>query len=827
MSNLSIRIKLLAIVIVTIVLVSIIIATKSIYEVNNLTNQTIEEYKERAFSNNIEEMKNYTTFAVNIAKDAYEKSKIENVKARKSTYLKSQTDFLFAMITKIYEDQKNKIPEAELKKVLLDAIGSVRYGQDNDYFFVYDKNSTILKLPLTPEREGTKNTGSHIKEFIKTAFEKGEGFVPYQQVIPGKPPREKLSNIRLFEPYEWVVGTGVYIDNEEKELKAKALEEISKIRFGQDGYFFVYDYDGTNIMHPINPALVGKNLMENKSKKGVYYIKDLIEAAKKGGGTILFDFQKTKDDPKLYDKIGYADGLQEWKWMIGTGVYIDNVEKNVEIMKQNSYEKISSIILGIVIIAVIVSIVLIAFISFFITKEIIFPLEKFEVGLLSFFKYLNKEVKNVEKIEVKNNDEIGIMGKFVNENIEKTNKLLKQDEALINNVKEVVLEINKGNLNNRIEAKTENESLEELKNILNEMLVLISSKVNNNLVAIDEVLQKYKKMDFRPRIENPHGEVAKEINSLADTINHLLVENKKNGLTLENSSHILLENVNKLNISSNEAAASLEETAAAIEEITSNIRNTTQNISKMATLSNQVTKSVTQGESLANTTTNAMDEINNQVNLINDAISVIDNIAFQTNILSLNAAVEAATAGEAGKGFAVVAQEVRNLASRSAEAAREIKSIVENATIKANEGKDISKNMIEGYVGLTKDIQQTITLIQDIEMSSKEQLVGIEQINDAVNQLDRQTQQNAMVSSQTHDVAIVTDEIAKMVVSDANEKEFIGKDEVSARDMNKTLSQKKDNSLNIVESKKVSKKQKETVVTSNKATNNDGEWESF
>ncbi|MFX4232695.1 methyl-accepting chemotaxis protein [Aliarcobacter butzleri] len=827
MSNLSIRIKLLAIVIVTIVLVSIIIATKSIYEVNNLTNQTIEEYKERAFNANIEEMKNYTTFAVNIAKDAYEKSKIENVKARKATYLKSQTDFLFAMITKIYEDQKNKIPEAELKKVLLDAIGSVRYGEDNDYFFVYDKNSTILKLPLTPEREGTKNTGSHIKEFIKTAFEKGEGFVPYQQVIPGKPPREKLSNIRLFEPYEWVVGTGVYIDNEEKELKAKALEEISKIRFGQDGYFFVYDYDGTNIMHPINPALVGKNLMENKSKKGVYYIKDLIEAAKKGGGTVLFDFQKSKDDPKLYDKIGYADGLQEWKWMIGTGVYIDNVEKNVEIMKQNSYEKISSIILGIVIIAMIVSIVLIAFISFFITKEIIFPLEKFEVGLLSFFKYLNKEVKNVEKIEVKNNDEIGIMAKFVNENIEKTNKLLKQDEALINNVKEVVLEINKGNLNNRIEAKTENGSLEELKNILNEMLVLISSKVNNNLVAIDEVLQKYKKMDFRPRIENPQGEVAKEINSLADTINHLLVENKRNGLTLEDSSHILLENVNKLNISSNEAAASLEETAAAIEEITSNIRNTTQNISKMATLSNQVTKSVNQGESLANKTTNAMDEINNQVNLINDAISVIDNIAFQTNILSLNAAVEAATAGEAGKGFAVVAQEVRNLASRSAEAAREIKSIVENATIKANEGKDISKNMIEGYVGLTKDIQQTITLIQDIEMSSKEQLVGIEQINDAVNQLDRQTQQNAMVSSQTHDVAIVTDEIAKMVVSDANEKEFIGKNEVSARDMNKTLSQKKDNSVNIVESKKVSKQQKNTIVSSDKTTNNDGEWESF
>ena len=264
----------------------------------------------------------------------------------------------------------------------------------------------------------------------------------------------------------------------------------------------------------------------------------------------------------------------------------------------------------------------------------------------------------------------------------------------------------------------------------------------------------------------------------------MLVENKSNGLTLDASSDILLSNVDKLNISSNEAAASLEETAAALEEITSNIRNNTQNIQKMATYSSSVTTSASHGEKLANQTTTSMDEINTQVNAINEAISVIDQIAFQTNILSLNAAVEAATAGEAGRGFAVVAAEVRNLASRSAEAAKEIKTIVENATSKANQGKDIANKMIEGYKELNQNIQETINLISDIEMSSKEQLLGIEQINDAVTSLDRQTQQNAQIASQTHDVAVITDEIAKLVVSNANAKEFIGKNEVKAKKMN-------------------------------------------
>ena len=336
-------------------------------------------------------------------------------------------------------------------------------------------------------------------------------------------------------------------------------------------------------------------------------------------------------------------------------------------------------------------------------------------------------------------------------------------------------------MNQTIIEKTENEGIEELKTGINDLFEIVSSKVDGDLNKISEALLSFQNLNFAHRITGDLGEVSVGLNSLANVVNEMLVENKANGLTLAKGSTSLLKNVDRLNESSTAAAASLEETAAAVEEVTATIRSNTENIAKMSNNSNIVTKSANDGEKLANQTSTAMDEINVQVKSINEAISVIDQIAFQTNILSLNAAVEAATAGEAGKGFAVVAAEVRNLASRSAEAAKEIKTIVENATLKANEGKNIAGNMIEGYKALNLNIQETTTLISDIEMSSKEQLNGIEQINTAVTQLDQQTQENAVIASQTHDIAEGTDKIAKLIVSNANEKEFIGKDEVKAK----------------------------------------------
>jgi methyl-accepting chemotaxis protein len=440
-----------------------------------------------------------------------------------------------------------------------------------------------------------------------------------------------------------------------------------------------------------------------------------------------------------------------------------------------------SIILGLIgaIIGIIIGILL--------TKQITNSLENFKEGLLSFFAYLNRDTANVSMLNDKANDEFGDMAKVVNQNIEKTQKGIDEDRRLINETIAVLSEFEQGDLCQRLDLEVSNPALMQLKDVLNKM----ADNLENNIDNVLHIIEEYSSYHYLNKISTKNLKehllkLANGVNTLGDSITEMLVENKVNGLTLDESSNILLANVDKLNISSNEAASSLEETAAALEEITSNIRNNTQNIQKMARYSNEVTASSAAGEKLASQTTLAMDEINVQVNSINEAITVIDQIAFQTNILSLNAAVEAATAGEAGKGFAVVAAEVRNLASRSAEAAREIKTIVENATQKANYGKDIATNMIDGYKQLNENINQTINLISDIEMSSKEQLSGIEQINDAVNSLDRQTQQNAAVASQTHDVAVLTDQIAKLVVSDADSKEFKGRSEAKAKSMTLT-----------------------------------------
>ncbi|MFA6789005.1 MAG: methyl-accepting chemotaxis protein [Arcobacteraceae bacterium] len=462
------------------------------------------------------------------------------------------------------------------------------------------------------------------------------------------------------------------------------------------------------------------------------------------------------------------------------GIKLEEINTSAITLRDEAKASLNTILM----IVSVVAILLFTTISLFIAQIVVNSLNNFKEGLLSFFAYLNREKAQTELLKISGKDEFAQMAKVVNENIIQTQKNIEEDRKLIDETIAVLSEFEQGDLCQRLDMNVSNPALMQLKDVLNKM----ADNLENNIDNVLHIIEEYSAYKYLNKIDTKHLKehllkLASGVNGLGDAITQMLLENKINGLTLDESSNILLENVDKLNASSNEAASSLEETAAALEQITSNIRHNTENIAQMSNFSSNVTESAREGEKLANQTTIAMEEIDNQVIAINEAISVIDQIAFQTNILSLNAAVEAATAGEAGKGFAVVAAEVRNLASRSAEAAKEIKALVEHATAKANDGKNIAGNMIVGYKQLNENISKTINLISDIEEASKEQLLGIEQINDAVTALDRQTQENAMVASQTHDVAVLTDEIAKLVVSDADSKQFRGRETAKAKPM--------------------------------------------
>ena len=434
-----------------------------------------------------------------------------------------------------------------------------------------------------------------------------------------------------------------------------------------------------------------------------------------------------------------------------------------------SDSQIKSLVTEISIISIILAILTISLI-FFIVKKATNPIGKLKDG---FENLLHSNDTNIS-LSVESKDEIGEVANLFNAYMDKVRAGLKQDEKVIEEASDILEKTGNGFFVYKVNSKASNPHVEDLKNKLNSMI--LSTK--ETLDKINETLRFYAESKYDYKIEDDGiygnlGSLTAGIKLVGNNTSEILAMVMNTGESLNNNTHTLSNASNNLSASSNQQAASLEETAAALEEITATIQANTQATNRMSQLAQNVTTSAKNGQDLANQTAKSMDDINTQVSSINVAIEVIDQIAFQTNILSLNAAVEAATAGEAGRGFAVVAAEVRNLANRSAQAAKEIKNIVQLASKKAQDGKEISDNMIHGYTELNENISNTIDTINEVARASKEQERGIVQINDAINTLDQATQKNAQVADE---ISIMATNIANMsnsLVSAASKASFI------------------------------------------------------
>ncbi|MCM2972909.1 methyl-accepting chemotaxis protein [Larsenimonas suaedae] len=233
------------------------------------------------------------------------------------------------------------------------------------------------------------------------------------------------------------------------------------------------------------------------------------------------------------------------------------------------------------------------------------------------------------------------------------------------------------------------------------------------------------------------------LDAMQTQLAHVVNDVRVNAESVGSASSQIASGNDDLSRRTQDQAASLEETAASMEEMTSTVKQNADNAAQANQLALNVRKQASEGSQVVEQTTLAMNEISTSSQKIAEIVGLIDSIAFQTNLLALNAAVEAARAGEQGRGFAVVASEVRTLSSRSADAAREIKALVDDSVSKVANGAELVDRSGQTLGGIVESINKMTGIVAEIAAASREQSTGIEQVNQAISQMDGVTQQNA------------------------------------------------------------------------------------